>query len=82
MPHYDYVCLDCAHVFEVFQMMSDDPLAHCPTCGGRVKRKIGGGMGIIFKGSGFYVTDYKNSSSASSKQSSCKSEHSCEGCTE
>ncbi len=73
MPHYDYVCLDCSHEFEVFQMMSDAPLDNCPSCGGKVKRKIGSGMGIIFKGSGFYVTDYKKTSSSG--------ENKCESCS-
>jgi putative FmdB family regulatory protein len=73
MPHYDYVCLNCTHEFEAFQMMSEEPLKSCPQCGGEVKRKIGGGMGIIFKGSGFYVTDYKKSSSESKSESKCES---------
>ena len=57
MPTYDYRCAACGHTFEYFQSMSDDPLSECPECGGKVKRLIGGGTGIIFKGSGFYVTD-------------------------
>jgi len=73
MPHYDYVCLKCAHEFEAFQMMSEEPLKNCPQCGGEVKRKIGSGMGIIFKGSGFYVTDYKKPSSESKSESKCES---------
>jgi putative FmdB family regulatory protein len=57
MPTYDYECKECGHDFEYFQSMSADPLRDCPQCGGEVRRLIGGGMGIIFKGSGFYVTD-------------------------
>jgi len=60
MPTYEYSCLTCGAKFEVFQSMRDAPLKVC-TCGkrGRVKRLIGRGAGIIFKGSGFYETDYK-----------------------
>ncbi|MBD3295919.1 MAG: zinc ribbon domain-containing protein, partial [Candidatus Omnitrophica bacterium] len=50
----------CGNTFEIFQKMSDSPLKECPECGGMVKRLIGGGAGIIFKGSGFYQTDYKS----------------------
>ncbi len=57
MPTYDYECTACGHEFEHFQAMSDDPLSTCPECGGKLRRLIGGGSGIIFKGSGFYVTD-------------------------
>lgn len=66
MPTYDYKCKKCGTVFEVFQKMSDEPVANCPDCGGEAKRMISGGAGIHFKGSGFYVTDYKKSSNASS----------------
>ena len=59
MPTYDYVCQACGHEFEAFQSMSDDPLTDCPECEGRVKRRIGGGTGVIFKGSGFYINDSK-----------------------
>ncbi len=57
MPTYDYECKACGHEFEHFQKMSDEPLSTCPECGGALRRLIGGGTGIIFKGSGFYVTD-------------------------
>ncbi len=63
MPTYDYKCLDCGHSFELFQSMSSEPVSVCPKCGGKVKRLIGPGAGPIFKGSGFYQTDYKNSGS-------------------
>ncbi len=59
MPTYDYQCKECNHTFEAFQKMSDAPLTECPECSGSVKRLIGTGAGIIFKGSGFYCTDYK-----------------------
>ncbi len=61
MPTYEYKCLDCQKCFEVFQSMTEPRLTECRFCGGRVKRLIGAGAGIIFKGSGFYCTDYKNS---------------------
>lgn len=59
MPTYDYLCQDCGHRFEMFQAITDKALESCPLCGGRVKRLISGGAGLIFKGSGFYITDYK-----------------------
>jgi putative FmdB family regulatory protein len=61
MPTYDYVCQDCGHEFEAFQSMKDDPLTDCPSCQGKLKRLVGGGTGIIFKGSGFYINDSKKS---------------------
>jgi putative FmdB family regulatory protein len=70
MPSYDYVCQDCGHGFEEFQSMSADPLTTCPSCGQEaLKRLIAGGLGVIFKGSGFYVTDSKKSVSSTSKTS-------------
>jgi putative FmdB family regulatory protein len=64
MPTYDYKCPDCGHEFEAFQSMSASPLKECPECGSRkVKRLIGAGGGLIFKGSGFYNTDYKGKAS-------------------
>lgn len=62
MPNYDYVCAKCEKTFEVFQSMKDKPLTRCPdkTCKGRVKRLLGTGAGLIFKGSGFYITDYRS----------------------
>jgi putative FmdB family regulatory protein len=60
MPTYEYICQKCGKTFEMFQSMKDAPLKTC-TCGkkGRIKRLVGRGAGIIFKGSGFYETDYK-----------------------
>lgn len=64
MPNYDYQCEKCGKRFEVFQSMNDPKLTDCPEpgCGGNVKRLLGTGGGIIFKGSGFYQTDYRSSS--------------------
>ena len=61
MPTYEYVCPKCHHAFEAFQPMNSAPLAQCPKCRKRgLKRLISGGAGLIFKGTGFYITDYKN----------------------
>jgi putative FmdB family regulatory protein len=57
MPIYEYGCKSCGHTFEVSQSMKDDPLKICPQCGKEIRRLITSGMGLIFKGSGFYVTD-------------------------
>lgn len=66
MPTYDYECKNCGHHFEHFQSMADDALTLCPECRTEsLRRLIGGGMGVIFKGSGFYVNDAKKSSSTS-----------------
>ncbi|MCL4550914.1 MAG: zinc ribbon domain-containing protein [Bacteroidetes bacterium] len=72
MPTYDYKCLDCGRSFEAFQRITEEALTGCPQCGGKVKRLIGAGAGPIFKGSGFYQTDYKNKSNSSSSSSSVK----------
>jgi len=79
MPTYGYECKTCKHSFDVFQAISDAPVKICPKCGKEVRRLINGGMGVIFKGSGFYVTDKNKSSSASSKESHPKSE-TCPSC--
>lgn len=80
MPTYDYQCETCGKAFEYFQSMSDDPLSECQECNGSLKRLIGGGMGLIFKGSGFYVTD--NKSKNGSKTDSASSESDKSGKTE
>ncbi len=59
MPHYDYKCAKCGHIFEVQQKITEEPLKHCPRCQGPVKRLISP-AGIVFKGSGFHVTDYRD----------------------
>ena len=62
MPTYDYVCEACGHELEAFQRISDKSLRKCPECGKlKLKRLIGAGAGLIFKGSGFYITDYRSS---------------------
>ena len=65
MPTYEYKCEDCSYTFEKFQSMKDKPIAKCPKCNGNVQRLISGGAGVIFKGSGFYATDYGRSNSPS-----------------
>ena len=61
MPTYEYRCTECEHEFEELQRITADPLKECPKCQGAVKRLISGGGGILFKGSGFHVTDYRSS---------------------
>lgn len=68
MPTYDYKCLNCNSSFEVFQKMNDEPIKNCPKCGGKVKKLIGTGLSPIFKGSGFYQTDYKSNKSETKKE--------------
>lgn len=65
MPIYDYKCSNCGH-FELKQSIKDDPLSHCPTCGAQVQRLISKNVGIVFKGSGFYINDSKSGSKDSS----------------
>jgi len=72
LPTYDYKCLKCNKSFEFFQYMKDEPLKNCPDCNGEVKRLIGAGAGTIFKGTGFYQTDYKNLSKPSDTKTSAK----------
>lgn len=63
MPTYDYRCAACEHEFELFQSMKDKPKRKCPSCGkNALKRLIGAGAGVLFKGSGFYETDYRSPS--------------------
>jgi putative FmdB family regulatory protein len=62
MPTYEYQCKMCGHQLEEFQSISEEPLVHCPKCGtDNLVRVIGTGAGLIFKGTGFYLTDYKKS---------------------
>lgn len=72
MPTYDYECIDCKVVFEHFQGITEKPLKKCRDCGGRLKRLFGAGQGIIFKGSGFYETDYKRPPKKCPDASSCE----------
>jgi putative FmdB family regulatory protein len=62
MPTYEYRCTVCKHDFEKFQRMSDEPGAACPECGKEATRRVSGGAGLLFKGSGFYITDYRSDS--------------------
>lgn len=76
MPTYEYHCDACEHNFDEFQAMSDKPLKKCPQCGKpKLRRVFGAGAGIIFKGSGFYQTDYRSESykaAAKAEQESSK----------
>ena len=76
MPTYDYECTKCGYTFEVFQKVDEEPRKRCPKCRSKVKRLISGGCGIIFKGSGFYATDYKNKTSSGKKHENSKKEDS------
>lgn len=91
MPTYEYECSACGAVFEAFQSMTAEPLKKCEKCGetGKVRRLIGTGAGIIFKGSGFYVTDYcrksapcceKSKPAGTPAENACPSGGACGGC--
>lgn len=74
MPTYEYECTSCGYSFELFQRITDKPVENCPRCNKKVKRLIGSGAGIIFKGSGFYATDYRkkpNTDTPKTKQDTC-----------
>lgn len=73
MPTYHYRCSDCGHEFEKFQKFSEDPLTDCPSCEGRVRRVIQP-VGVVFKGSGWYITDSRASNNGSGNGKSDKSE--------
>lgn len=60
MPTYEYLCKDCGHRFEEFQSMTAAPISECPECSGKTERLISGGAGFVFKGAGFYQTDYRS----------------------
>ena len=62
MPTYEYRCPSCKHDFELFQRISDETKATCPACGKDAIRRLSGGAGLLFKGSGFYITDYRSDS--------------------
>ena len=72
MPTYQYACTECGHAFEQFQSFSDDALTVCPECEGKL-RKVYNAVGVVFKGSGFYKTDSRSSSSASTPAASADS---------
>ncbi len=73
MPTYQYACTECGHAFEQFQSFSDDALTECPQCSGRL-RKLFNAVGVVFKGSGFYRTDNRASTSSSTAASSSSSD--------
>jgi putative FmdB family regulatory protein len=72
VPTYGYRCTSCGHQFEVFQRMSDEPVQTCPKCQGKVTKMLYP-SGVVFKGSGYYSTDYKNSASSASSNGSSPS---------
>ncbi|MEI9907837.1 MAG: FmdB family zinc ribbon protein [Actinomycetota bacterium] len=72
MPTYQYACSACKHEFEVFQAFTDSSLTHCPECGGEL-RKVYSAVGVVFKGSGFYKTDSKKTTTASEPAASTPS---------
>ena len=79
MPTYDYVCEACGHHFEHFQSMDSRRLRKCPDCGQpKLVRQVGAGAGVIFKGSGFYETDYKRSASKPAEATDTSKDHSKE----
>ena len=74
MPTYEYVCQKCEHRFERFQSIMARPIRKCPSCGkASVQRLVGAGGGILFKGSGFYQTDYRSDSYKKASESETKS---------
>ena len=73
MPTYQYACTECGHAFEQVQSFSDDALTTCPACQGKL-RKVFNAVGVVFKGSGFYRTDSRGSSTATESASSSKTE--------
>ena len=77
MPTYEYECMSCKHRFEVFQSMTSRAITKCQKCGKKVKKLIGAGAGIIFKGSGFYATDYRKATKKDKKEVS----PACSNCT-
>lgn len=68
MPTYEYACTSCGEEFEYFQGISEEPKKVCEKCGGRLERLLSSGSGLIFKGSGFYITDYKRGGNGASKE--------------
>jgi putative FmdB family regulatory protein len=77
MPTYEYECLECKDKFDAFQKMTEEALTDCPKCQGKVRRLISSGAGLIFKGSGFFITDYKKSCSSGKSQTDKKEQPSC-----
>src|SRR5215207_7656534 len=83
MPTYDYKCNGCGHTFEELQSFSEPPLAKCPACKkNKLERLFGGGGAIIFKGSGFYETDYRRAGTTGDKNGKADGENKTETKTE
>jgi len=81
MPTYEYECTACGHTFELFQNITAQPVSLCPKCKKKVRRLIGGGGGIIFKGSGFYATDYRKTKKPKESGGACpNSGDGCQAC--
>ncbi len=83
MPTYEYECTKCGHTFEAVQKITDQPLSACPKCKKKVRRLISSGVGLIFKGTGFYATDYRKKPAANidTPPSTCpKLKEGCSGC--
>ncbi len=80
MPTYEYLCDSCGNDFEVFQKMSDEPVHVCPQCGKGVRRVFSGGLGISFKGSGFYVNDSHSSTKKAACPAAKSAEKACTSC--
>jgi len=75
MPTYDYACENCGHKWELFQSIKANPIRKCPSCGRqKAKRMIGPGAGIIFRGTGFYQTDYRSDSYKKAAEADSKSQ--------
>ncbi|MDD5561455.1 MAG: zinc ribbon domain-containing protein [Candidatus Omnitrophica bacterium] len=84
MPTYEYECLSCKHKFEVLQSIKARPVSKCPQCSKKVRKLISSTAGFIFKGPGFYATDYRKTDSPSKKTgvASCpKAQEGCTGCS-
>jgi len=82
MPTYEYKCLSCKHQFEILQSIKDKPKTKCPECGKKLKKIISSAAGFVFKGPGFYATDYKKpNKSLDTKVPACpKAKQGCTGC--
>jgi len=71
MPTYEYECQECGQRFEKYQNIKDEPINTCPECGGSVRRLLGAGAAVIFRGTGFYSTDYKRSGTRCGRERPC-----------
>lgn len=82
MPTYEYLCGKCKNKFEAFQKMTDEPIKKCPDCGGKVKKLISLGGGVIYKGAGFYTTEYRSEEykKKAKEESSVPSSPACNTC--